>query len=399
MKFALIVGDGMADYPLEELGGHTPLEAADTANMDRLAREGTVGTVCTIPDGMQPGSDIANLSLLGYDVAKYYSGRAPLEAANLGIELSPDDVAFRCNLVTVEDGVMIDYSAGHITSEEAAELITSVDAELGADGFRFYPGVSYRHLMVASLGGGKNWDSNLHFTPPHDIVGRPIAEYLPDGEDEELFQRLMSDSTRVLSGHEVNRGRIERGMRPANMIWLWGHGKRPSMPVFSELYGLTGAVISAVDLICGMGKCAGLSVIEVPGATGYFDTNYEGKGKYGADALKLCDFLFMHVEAPDEAGHVGDIEEKVRAIENFDKFVVGPILEELRRSGDYRAIVLPDHLTPISLRTHVSDPVPYVVCGAGISHNGATSFSEAEAKRCGTLIRNGFELLPGYLKA
>ncbi len=399
MKFALIVGDGMADYPLEELGGRTPLEAADIPNMDELAREGAVGTVRTIPDGMQPGSDIANLSLLGYDVGKYYSGRAPLEAASLEIELAEDDVAFRCNLVTVEDGVMIDYSAGHITSEEAAELITGVDAEFGTGGFKFYPGVSYRHLMTVSLADGKSWDSKLHCTPPHDIVGRPIAEYLPSGEDEDIFRRLMSDSTRTLSGHEVNRRRVAGGKRPANMIWLWGQGKRPSMPVFSELYGLTGSVISAVDLIRGMGKYAGLSVVKVPGATGYFDTNYEGKGKYGADALKTGDFLFMHVEAPDEAGHVGDIEEKVRAIENFDKLVVGPIVDELRRSNEYRAMVLPDHLTPISVRTHVSDPVPYAVCGTGISPNGATSFSEAEAERCGTLTRNGFELLPGYLKA
>ena len=399
MKFALIVGDGMADYPLEELEGLTPLQAAETANMDRLAREGTIGTVTTIPDGMQPGSDIANLSLLGYDVAKYYSGRAPLEAASLGVELSPDDVAFRCNLVTVEDGLMVDYSAGHITSEEAAEIINSVDAELGDDNIQFYPGVSYRHLMVSSVEGGADWDSNLRCTPPHDIVGQPIAEHLPVGENEEIFQRLMSDSTRALSGHKVNLGRIGSGARPANMIWLWGHGRRPSMPDFNELYGLTGSVISAVDLIRGMGKYAGLSVIHVPGATGYFDTNYEGKGKYGADALKHGDFLFMHVEAPDEAGHIGNIEEKVRAIENFDKLVVGPILEELRRSGDYRAMVLPDHLTPISLRTHVSDPVPYVVGGVGISHNGATSYSEAEAERCGTHISNGSELLPQYLKA
>jgi 2,3-bisphosphoglycerate-independent phosphoglycerate mutase len=398
MKFALLVGDGMADYPLEELGGNTPLEAANIPNMDEVARAGTTGLVRTIPDGMQPGSDIANLNLLGYDVAKYYSGRAPLEAASRGVELSADEVAFRCNLVTVDDGIMIDYSAGHITSEEAAELIDRIDAELGSEKLRFYSGVSYRHLLTVPLDKGNMLDSDLLCTPPHDIVGQPIAAYLPRGEDEGLIRKLMSDSVRVLSEHEVNRRRTDAGKRPANMIWLWGQGRRPSMPVFSDLYAVTGSVISAVDLIRGMGKYAGLSVVEVPGATGYFDTNYEGKGAYGVDALRERDFLFMHVEAPDEAGHVGDVEEKIRAIENFDKLVVGPIVEELSRSKEYRAMVLPDHLTPISVRTHVADPVPYAVCGTGVPANGALHYSEAEAKKGGAIIENGYELLPSYLK-
>jgi 2,3-bisphosphoglycerate-independent phosphoglycerate mutase len=397
MKFALLVGDGMADYPLEELGGLTPLEAADTPNMDRLAREGTVGAVRTIPDGMPAGSDIANLNLLGYDVYKYYTGRAPLEAASRGIELSDDEVAFRCNLVTVEDGVMVDYSAGHISSKEAGELIAVVDAKLGGTTRKFHSGVSYRHLLMARTSEGKSGGSELECVPPHDIIGQPIAEHMPHGEDGELFGRLMLDSVDALAGHAVNRRRIEEGKRPASMIWLWGQGKKPSMPTFDELYGMTGAVISAVDLICGMGKYIGLSVIEVPGATGYFDTNYEGKGRYGADALRLADFLFVHVEAPDEAGHVGDIEEKVRAIENFDRLVVGPIAEEISRSERYRVMVLPDHLTPISVRTHVADPVPYVVCGTGVTANGASRFSEAEAAKRGTLTEKGFELLPSYL--
>jgi 2,3-bisphosphoglycerate-independent phosphoglycerate mutase len=398
MKFALLVGDGMADYPLEELGGRTPLEAADIPHMDEVARMGAMGMVRTIPDGMQPGSDIANLNLLGYDVAKYYSGRAPLEAASRGIELSADEVAFRCNLVTVVDGIMVDYSAGHITSGEAAELIDRIDAELGNAELRFYSGVSYRHLLTVQGGEGKLLDTDLKCTPPHDIVGQPIDEYLPNGEDEALIRKLMSDSVGVLSDHEVNRRRTDAGKRPANMIWLWGQGKRPSMPVFSDLYGVTGSVISAVDLIRGMGKYAGLSVIEVPGATGYFDTNYEGKGRYGAEALREGDFLFMHVEAPDEAGHVGDVEEKVRAIENFDRHVVGPIIEELSRSKEYRVIILPDHLTPISVRTHVADPVPYAVCGTGIPASGASCYSESEAQKSGTMFENGFELLPSYVK-
>ncbi len=397
MKFALLVGDGMADYPLEELGGRTPLEAADIPNMDRLAREGTVGRVRTIPDGMQPGSDIANLSLLGYDVGRYYSGRAPLEAASRGIELADDEVAFRCNLVTVENGVMVDYSAGHITSEEAARLIAQVEAGLGRPSLSFHAGVSYRHLLVARGEDGRGCGAKLECTPPHDIVGRKIDGYLPRGEDEDLFAGLMRDSVGVLAEHEVNRQRIKAGKRPATMIWLWGQGDKPSMPSFGELYGMSGAVISAVDLIRGMGKYAGLSVIEVPGATGYFDTNYEGKGRYGVEALRTCDFLFVHVEAPDEAGHVGDIEEKIRAIENFDRLVVGPIVEEISRFGEFRVMTLPDHLTPISVRTHVSDPVPYVVFGTGVPSNGAAGFSEAEAEKHGPMTEKGFELLPPYL--
>jgi len=398
MKFALLVGDGMADDPLEKLEGRTPLEVADTPNMDRLAREGAVGLARTIPDGMPPGSDIANLNLLGYDVTRFYTGRAPLEAASLNIELSDDDVAFRCNLVTVIDDVMIDYSAGHISSEEAAELIEAVDRELGGESFRFHAGVSYRHLLVAQADGDKKWASALACTPPHDILDQPIAGYMPSGDDEKLFNGLMRNSVAVLSNHPVNMRRVESGKRPANMIWLWGQGKRPSMPTFPELYGITGAVISAVDLIRGMGKYAGLSVVKVPGATGYFDTNYSGKASYGLDALKHGDFLFVHVEAPDEAGHAGDIEEKIRAIENFDKLVVGPIVDGISGSQQYRVMVLPDHFTPIKVRTHVADPVPYVVYGTGIPGGKAGGFSEAEAKNTGILKENAFELLPSYLK-
>jgi 2,3-bisphosphoglycerate-independent phosphoglycerate mutase len=399
MKFALLVGDGMADFPLEELGGLTPMEAADTPAMDRLAREGTVGMVRTIPEGMAPGSDIANLNLLGYDVKRYYSGRAPLEAASRNIELSDDDVAFRCNLVTVIDGIMVDYSAHHISSEEAAELIEAIDNAFGGPSLRFHAGVSYRHLLIARSENGKRRGSKLACTPPHDIIGQPIKEHMPSGEDEHLFRRLMLDSVRVLSDHRVTRERVRSGKRPANMIWLWGQGSRPSMPTFHELYGLTGAVISAVDLIRGMGKYAGLTVVEVPGATGYFDTNYAGKASYGIDALGSGDFLFVHVESPDEAGHIGDLKEKMRAIENFDKLVVEPMVDSMSRSGPYRVMVLPDHLTPIKVGTHVADPVPYVVCGTGVPRSGASGFSESEAVKSGIMIENGFELLPSYIKA
>ncbi|MBI5117203.1 cofactor-independent phosphoglycerate mutase [Candidatus Poribacteria bacterium] len=407
MKFALLVGDGMADYPLEELGGRTPLEAAGTPNMDRLAREGIVGLVRTIPPGTAPGSDIANLNLLGYDVAQYYSGRAPLEAASRNLELAPGDVAFRCNLVTVEDGVMLDYSAGHITSEEASELIAAIDDRIGTPSLKFHPGVSYRHLLIVHGEIAAESDRNLMCTPPHDIVGRPIAGYLPVGQNETAIRKLMSDSVGVLSEHSVNRKRLQSGKKPANMIWLWGQGKRPSMPSFSDLYGLNGAVISAVDLIRGLGKYAGLEVVEVPGVTGYFDTNYAGKAGYGLEALKRRDFLFVHVEAPDEAGHVGDVAEKIRAIENFDKMVVGPIADGISHSVPHRVMVLPDHLTPIRVRTHVGDPVPFLVWGTGIlpggaatsgaATSGATCFSEASARKSGLLVENGYELLPRYL--
>jgi len=388
----------MGDYPLDDFGGRTPLEMAKTPCMDRLAREGTIGLVHTIPSGMTPGSDIANLNILGYDVEKYYTGRAPLEAASRGIELSDDEVAFRCNLVTVTDGAMVDYSAGHITSEEAAELITAVARALGGPSFTFHAGVSYRHLLIARPGAPGRWDSALVCTPPHDIVGRSADEHLPRGEDAELFRKLMRDSVKVLSNHPVNHARQKSGKRPANMIWLWGQGRRPSMPTFLSLYGMTGSVISAVDLIRGIGKYAGLSVVEVPGATGYFDTNYAGKAAYGLEALERSDFLFLHVEAPDEAGHVGDVKEKVRAIENFDKLIVGPVVEGMAQKWQpYRVMVLPDHLTPIKVRTHVADPVPFVICGDGISASGPSTFSEAEASSSGIVIENGFELLPRYL--
>jgi 2,3-bisphosphoglycerate-independent phosphoglycerate mutase len=366
--------------------------------MDTLAREGTIGLARTIPDGAAPGSDIANLNLLGYDVSRYYTGRAPLECVSQGIELSREQVAFRCNLVTVTDGVMVDYSAGHIGSEEAAELIARVGQTLGSPSLKFYPGVSYRHLLVTQPGAGKRWESALGCTPPHDIVGRPIERYLPQGEDEDFFRKLMHDSVEALSGHPVNRRRMEAGKRPANMIWLWGQGKRPLLPTFKELYGINGSVISAVDLIRGIGRCAGLQVIEVPGATGYFDTNYTGKAEHGIASLKERDFLFLHVEAPDEAGHAGNLEEKIRAIENFDRHIVGPVADALSRYQAARIMVLPDHLTPISVRTHVSDPVPFLVCGAGVSKNGAAAFSESQARRAGLMMEKGYELLPAYLR-
>ena len=360
MKYIVLLGDGMADWPLEELNGKTCLQYANTPFMDKLASLGQVGTVQTVPQGFPPGSDVANLSVLGYNPALYYSGRSPLEAASMGVELADNDVAFRCNLVTLngqgDDAVMEDYSAGHITSDEAAELIKAVQQGLGNDGISFYPGVSYRHLMV-----WHNGNSSMKCTPPHDISGKLIKDYLPEGEGSEVLIPLMKSSWHILAHTDINRKRKKKGLRQANSIWLWGQGKKPSMPRFKEKYGLEGALISAVDLTRGLGVYAGFKILRVSGATGYIDTNYEGKAQAALDALERVDFVYLHVEAPDEAGHNGDILTKVMAIEHFDKRIVGPIWKGLKKFKSYRLMVLPDHPTPIAIKTHTSDPVPYVI--------------------------------------
>ncbi|RME65067.1 MAG: cofactor-independent phosphoglycerate mutase, partial [Nitrospirae bacterium] len=300
MKYVVIIGDGMADRPLKELGGKTPLEAAFTPNMDKLAREGLIGRVRTIPEGFPPGSDVANLSILGYDPKKYYSGRAPLEAASMGVPLEDDDVAFRCNLVTLKynkqgtRAIMEDYSAGHISSEEARQLIEAIQEALGNEKIRFYPGVSYRHLCVI-----KNGPEKAECVPPHDIIGREITEYLPHGEGEELLRDLMKRSVGVLKDHPVNKERISQGKNPANSIWLWGQGRKPSMPTYKEKYGLSGALVSAVDLTKGLGVYAGFEILQVPGVTGWIDTNYTGKAEASIKALERHDFVYIHVEAPD----------------------------------------------------------------------------------------------------
>jgi len=384
MKAAVLVGDGMADHPLPELGGRTPLEVARTPNMDLIAREGTGGLVRTIPDGMHPGSDVANLSVLGYDPKKYYTGRAPLEAASMGVELSEDEFAFRCNLVTVEDGIMADYSAGHISTEEARELISLLQRSLGSGDLRFHPGVSYRHLLVLR---GRYED--LITTPPHDITGRPVEDYLPEGEGADLLVELMRASEEVLTNSELNRRRLAEGRKPANMIWPWGGGRTPKLPPFP----LEGGVISAVDLVKGIGTLAGLEVFDVPGATGYLDTNYEGKASCALEILKDMDFVFLHVEAPDEAGHSGSLEDKIRAIEDFDEKVVGPLLEGIRKLGG-RVLVLPDHRTPIPVRTHTPEPVPFAFW-PGEVHIGAFSEGEAES---GLRVREGHNLIEIFLR-
>jgi len=364
----------MADLPLEVLGGRTPLQAAEKPNMDRLARQGRSGLARTVPEGFAPGSDVANLSVLGYDPAECYTGRAPLEAAAMNVHLGPDDIAFRCNFVTIDNGLMKDYSAGHISTEEGQELIEALAPLM--PGQRLYPGVSYRNLLVLQAG------ARAECTPPHDISGQPVEEHLPRGQDSELLVALMEAARPVLERHQVNRRRMAAGKRPANAIWLWGQGPAPAMPSFAEKYGLSGAMISAVDLLKGIGRYAGLEVIDVPGATGNIDTNYQGKVDAALEALKSRDFVYLHIEAPDEAGHEGEIDLKVRAIELFDEKVVGPVLQALEKSGeDWRVLLMPDHATPISIKTHSSDPVPFTIAGSGIEPDGVESFDELAAQR------------------
>lgn len=368
MKYVVIIGDGMADRPLQELGGKTPLEVAFTPNMDKLAREGIVGRVKTIPEGFPPGSDVANLSILGYNPKQYYSGRAPLEAASMGVQLAEDDVAFRCNLVTLKynkkhtRALMEDYSAGHISSEEAKELIEALQEALGNERIRFYPGVSYRHLCVI-----KNGPQRAECVPPHDIIGREITEYLPHGEGEELLRDLMKRSVGVLKDHPVNKERIKQGKNPANSIWLWGQGRKPSMPTYRQKYGISGALVSAVDLTKGLGVYAGFEILQVPGVTGWIDTNYIGKAEASIKALERHDFVYIHVEAPDEAGHSGDFKTKIKAIEDFDALVVGTVLRGLSSFSEYRILLMPDHPTPIQVRTHTPEPVPFVIFDSRVS--------------------------------
>lgn len=398
----------MADRPLEALGGKTCLQAARTPNLDRLATLGEVGSAHTVPDGFPPGSDVANLTLMGYDPRKYYTGRSPLEAASMGVDLGPDDVAYRCNLVTlkvtggrlsgaggVRSAVMEDFSAGHISSEEARLLIEEVNSKLGTEKIRFYPGVSYRHLMVWR--GGRD---RIECTPPHDIQDKGIQDYLPRGEGDDVINELMEASFDILTAHPVNKGRVEKGRRPANSIWLWGQGKRPSMPTFREKYGLEGAVISAVDLTRGIGVYAGFEVIKVPGATGWIDTNYVGKAEHALWALKTKDIVYLHVEAPDEAGHTGSLENKLKAIEDFDELIVGNVLTGMKQFDAFRVLVMPDHPTPLAIRTHSADPVPFVLYdNAAERKGGPVSYDEGILERPDALVfKEGYRLMDHFLQ-
>ncbi len=367
----------MADRPLAQLGGKTCLQTAHTPVMDRLASCSRVGRVRTVPVGMPAGSDVANLSIFGYDPKICYTGRAPLEAASMGVHLEPEDVAFRCNLVSVSgplteaDSRMLDYSGGHITTDEARPVIETVNKALGTELLRFHPGVSYRHLMVWKKGS-----DGVQTTPPHDILGQKLHAHLPRGSGEDTLVRLMNDSQDILMSHPVVEARLERGLGGPNSIWFWGQGRRPEMPGFLQKYGKSGAIISAVDLTKGIGVFAGFEVINVPGATGYLDTNYAGKASAALEALDRHDLVYVHVEAPDEAGHNGKVEDKIRAIEDFDAKIVGPIVEGMSVFGDYRVLVLPDHPTPLEIRTHSAEPVPFILHQRGDDRSVRRGFDE-----------------------
>lgn len=396
MKFIVLLGDGMADYSIPELNNKTPLQEAKTPNMDFIAKNGVTGSVNPIPDGYEPGSDVANLSILGYDPEKYYTGRAPLEAASIGVDLFPEDIAFRCNLVTLGlkglDFVMEDHSAGHISTEDASLLISNIGKELNTKDIIFHHGVSYRHLMV-----WKNGRDSLDLTPPHDILGQKIVDFLPKGEGSKELIRLMNDSQIILNNHEINKKREEKGLNPANSIWLWGQGKVPHLVSFEEKYHVSGAIISAVDLIKGMGLYAGLKVIDVPGATGYFDTNYEGKAQYAIEALKERDFVYLHVEAPDEAGHAGNVEMKVKAIEDFDSRVVGRIVKDMKQFGDYKILLLPDHATPISLRTHTGGAVPFAILSNSSVPDQGEEYNERLIEKGSLKFAKGHQLMDYFI--
>lgn len=396
MKYIVLLCDGMADYPLPELSNQTPLEAAKNPAMESLAKTAEIGLAKTVPDGMKPGSDVANLSVMGYDPAKYYTGRSPLEAANMGIALDDCDVAIRCNLVTLsdeenfEDKTMVDYCAGDISSKEAAEIIKSVNEALSNEKYSFYPGVSYRHCLVWKSG---SVDIGT-LTPPHDISGRVIGPYLDRDEGAKELIEMMKKSGEVLKNHPVNLKRISEGKRPATHIWLWGQGKKAALDDFYVKNGLKGSVVSAVDLVQGIGTCANMHVCKVEGATGYIDTNFEGKMQAAFDELKNGqDYVYIHVEAPDECGHRGEIQNKVRAIEEIDNKILAPLLEKLKGLDDFTILIMPDHPTPLSTMTHASDPVPYLLYRSNKPVKSAGIFSEKGAKDSGIYVEKACTLI------
>ena len=401
MKYLVVLYDGMADYPVPALDGKTPMELAKKPLLDKLARFGKVGTVKTVADGLKPGSDIANMSVLGYNPKECYTGRSPLEAVSIGVDMKDTDIIFRTNLVTLsdeenyEDKTMVDYSAGDISTAEAAEIIKSVQEHFGNDKFAFYSGVAYRHCLVwnnGTLDLGK-------MTPPHDISGKVIGEHLSDNENAKELIAMMKESYDFLMEHPVNKERMANGERPANSIWLWGEGTKPALSNFKEKYGVDGSIISAVDLLKGIAKCAGMGSPDVPGATGYIDTNFEGKADCAIEELKTKDFVYIHIEAPDECGHRNEPENKVKAIEMIDEKVLARVLPELEKYDDYKVMILPDHPTPIVTMTHAGDAVPYLIYQKSkASDNGIESFTENTAKDAGNYVEVGYTLMDSFIK-
>ncbi|MCI1268602.1 MAG: cofactor-independent phosphoglycerate mutase [Ruminococcus sp.] len=401
MKYLVMLCDGMADYPIDSLDGKTPLEAADTPCMDKLAANSTVGLIKTVADGMKPGSDVANLSVLGYDPKIYYTGRSPLEAGSIGIDMKKTDVSLRCNLVTLtdeknyEDKTILDYCAGDISTEEAAELIKFLAEKLDSDEFKFYSGVSYRHCLIWNNG---TLDIGV-MTPPHDITGKPIKEYVPKHPNAQKLYALMKKSYDLLKNHPINAARVQRGLRPANSIWLWGEGVRANLDDFREKFGLSASMISAVDLLKGIGKFSNMKVVNVEGATGYIDTNFKGKADAAISEFKNGqDFVYIHVEAPDECGHRNETDNKVKAISMIDKLILTPVVAELEKMGDFKVLVTPDHPTPLSLKTHTNDPVPFLIYDSRKKIKGVSAFSEKSAKTTGIFIEHGPELMTQFVK-
>ncbi len=400
MKYIVVLYDGMADYPVPALGGKTPMELAKKPCLDKLAGMGEVGLVKTVAEGLKPGSDIANMSVLGYNPKECYTGRSPLEAVSIGVNMLDSDIIFRCNLVTLsdeenyEDKTMVDYSAGDISTADAAEIIKSVEEHFGNDIFKFYSGVAYRHCLVwheGTLDLGK-------LTPPHDISGKVIGEHLSKTENAKELIAMMKESYDFLMEHPVNKRRIAEGKRPANSIWLWGEGTKPSLPDFKDKYGVDGSIISAVDLLKGIAKCAGMDAPEVEGATGYIDTNFEGKAECAIKELETKDFVYIHIEAPDECGHRNEPENKVKSIEIIDEKVLSKVVEALDKYDDYKIMVLPDHPTPIVTMTHAGDAVPYMIYQKSKAQsNGVATFTEATAKATGNYVEIGHTLMDKFI--
>jgi len=400
MKYIVVLGDGMADYEVEEFGGKTILDVAEKPNIDYMSEHGELGLLKTVPDGLKPGSDVANLSVMGYDTKVCYTGRSPLEAASIGVELSDDDVTFRANLVTLSDEenyadkTMIDYSAGEITTDEARELIAAVEDKLHTDVAHFFSGVSYRHLLV-----WKGGSTNVELTPPHDISDKKITDYLPKGDNADKLYWFMTESHKILKDHPVNKKRIKEGKNPANSIWVWGEGSKPKLESFYDKFGVHGSVISAVDLIKGIANLAKMNSIEVEGACGTYETNFSGKAKAALDTLlDGNDFVYIHMEAPDECGHQGDAKNKKLSVELIDKKVVGYLRDELKkRNIPYRMLILPDHPTPIKLKTHVSDPVPYILYDSDKDLGSNLTYNEKNAEKSGNFIADGTCLIKKLL--
>ncbi len=401
MKYIVLLCDGMADYAVDALGGKTPMMCAHKPNMDCLASKSEVGLVKTVADGLKPGSDVANMSVMGFDPKKYYTGRSPLEAVSIGVKLKDDDVTLRCNLVTLsdeecfEERTMVDYSAGDISTEEAAKLIEAVEEAFGNEKYKYYSGVSYRHCLVVSEGTTDLGD----MTPPHDISDRVIGPYISKSENAKELIAMMKRSYEVLKNHPVNLDRISKGKRPANSIWLWGEGNKPILPSYSDLYGIEGSVISAVDLLKGIGISAGMSTPDVEGATGYIDTNFVGKAEKALEELASGkDFVYIHVEAPDECGHRNEPENKVKAIELIDEKILSLLLKEMDKYDDYKIMILPDHPTPIATKTHASDPVPYLIYHKNAEKKGVETFTEETAKATGNYIEDGPSIMGRFIK-